>query len=75
VPAQTLTAFGPALDHVKSGGTATRQAWLGDFLAFQPADPEDQYVLGYIFITSVVGFRQPWTATHADLLAEDWIAL
>lgn len=75
MPDQPLTAFGPALEHLKADGTITRLAWLGDFLAIHDGDDEDTRDMRYIFITSPAGDRQPWTPTHTDLLANDWISL
>lgn len=72
---QVLGGVGPAVEHLKTGGTATRLTWLGDFLVLRPGDVEDTHTLPYIVITSAAGDRQPWTPTHEDLLADDWIAL
>lgn len=75
MPQQVLGGLGAALEHLKSGGTATRLTWLGDFLVLHPSDVEDTHTLPYIVVTSPEGDRQPWTPTQADLLADDWIAL
>lgn len=76
MPDQPLTPLGPALEYLKSGGTIARLAWVGDFLAVHDGDDaEGTLDMRYIFITSPAGDRQPWTPTHADLLANDWISL
>ena len=72
---QEITSFGPAIDHVKAGFTATRMGWDGDFLWLKVFDDGD-FSKQSIYITyGLSGESEYWTPEQEDLLADDWVCL
>ena len=72
--------FGLALAHVKEGGKAARVGWEPGGMWIRMVVPEgtSDYDYGmenkpYLELKTTDDKLIPWTATHEDLLAEDWM--
>lgn len=72
--------IGWAILQLKNGARVFRNGWNGNGQFLKIWDMCDlprtsaDMSLPFIFITTVVGNRIPWTASQTDLLAEDWMA-
>jgi hypothetical protein len=66
--------FGTIIEHLKSGGYATRTGWNGRgmHIALQNPDEHSANTLPYIWMKTAQGDRVPWVASHTDILADDW---
>ena len=66
--------FGEAIEHLKSGGHATRPSWNGKgmYIALQIPDTHSKMRRPYIYMSHADGILGPWNATQSDMLAEDW---
>lgn len=81
----SVADFGEALSHMKDGGRAARSAWPGwncGCMWVRLVEPEgtSDFDYGmenmpYLELKTADDTLVPWTATHGDLLAEDWVLL
>lgn len=69
--------FGEALEHVRSGGRASRTGWHGKgmWIELQVPDLGSKMTLPYIFMYTATKDLVPWLASQTDLLAMDWVLL
>lgn len=77
-----VTDFGEALEYVKDGGKAARAVWAIGGMWIRLVEPEgtSDFDYGmknepYLELKTADDTLIPWTATHEDLLAEDWMLL
>lgn len=80
-----ITDFSEALAWVKDGGKAARQGWdewNRGCMWIRLVEPEgtSDFDYGmenmpYLELKTADSTLVPWTATHEDLLAEDWLLL
>jgi hypothetical protein len=68
------TDFGWAIDQLRAGNRVRRAGWNGKdmWLALQVPDEHSNMTLPYFYISTAQGYRVPWTASQADMLADDW---
>lgn len=67
--------FGKALEELVAGKRLTREGWNGPhYIQLQTPDEGSMNKQAYIFIVphADLGQRVPWTASQADILANDW---
>lgn len=69
--------FSDALERLKAGAKLRRLGWngIGMHLAVQFPDEGSMNKKPYIYIIPVDGERVPWTASHGDLFANDWVVI
>jgi hypothetical protein len=68
-------SFGRATDVLRSGLRVTRSAWSGQTIQLQQPDANSLNTLPYFILGTVSGGKCPWSPTHEDLLAVDWIVV
>lgn len=66
--------FSQALELIKSGSKVSRTGWNGKgmYLELQTPDAHSKMSLPYIYLVTVQATLVPWSASQADLLADDW---
>jgi hypothetical protein len=66
--------FGDALALLKQGKKVARSKWesTGLHLELQVPDQGSKMKNPYIYVASSKSAIMPWTASHADLLQDDW---
>lgn len=69
--------FASALKEMKRGWKIQRDTWRqdGKWINIQLPDDHSKMNAPYIYIKREDGRCIPWTADHADLLADDWETL
>ena len=69
--------FSEALEILKAGMAVSRLGWNGEGMWIAIAAFPDEEAMGmdraFIYMRPVDGQLIPWTASHADLLADDWM--
>jgi hypothetical protein len=68
-------SFSDALTHMQNGGCVSRLQWGEEktlSIAFSP-HARGNITVPYIQITFGEWDTAPWTASHADMLTDDWI--
>lgn len=73
---QTMN-FGDAVLRLKAGGSVTREGWgCLAILCLQVPDANSKMSVPYMYLeVGASRERAPWSPTHTDLLAEDWLSL
>lgn len=67
--------FGEAIEQLKAGKKMGRAGWNGPhYVALQVPDEQSMNKQPYIYIVPLgeTTLRIPWTASQADILANDW---
>jgi hypothetical protein len=66
--------FGRALQLLKKGYLTQRAGWSGKgkYIKLQIPEENSRIKVPYIYISTDEGKLIPWTASQADMLAEDW---
>jgi len=68
--------FADAFRIMRAGGVVTRQSLLETGLtAGVVAPPKDSGLMPFFAAKSRDGMVVPWTPTHAELFAEDWVSV
>jgi hypothetical protein len=71
----TSLSFGQATKALRSGLKVTRSAWSGQTIQLQQPDNNSLNTLPYFILGTVSGGKSPWSPTHEDLLAVDWVVV
>lgn len=69
-------SFGRATDVSRTGLSVSRVAWGGMKSIFlQQPGANSLNTLPYFIVSSLGGGKSPWSPTHEDLLAVDWVVV
>lgn len=64
--------FSQALIQLKAGEIVTRTGWNGEGMWVKLDRAGGEMDLPFLYMRTVHGFFVPWTASHTDILADDW---
>ena len=66
--------FGAAIECLKTGNRVSRGDWpKRTWLELQVPDAHSKMGHPYIYVSDVNGVLCPWTPSHVDMMATDWI--
>lgn len=65
--------FGKAIEELKNGNKVAREGWNGKGMYLVLIEPHLGIIdVPFIAIKTADNKRQPWNASQADALADDW---
>lgn len=67
--------FSDALIHVRAGNYITRSGWCDTWIGLQVPDEYSKMTLPYLYLKCVNDDKIPWTISHVDVLADDWVVV
>jgi len=65
--------FGEALKALMMCNRVARIGWKREYIEIQLPDKDSKMTKPYIFLSSEIGNKVPWTPTQDDLLSTDWV--
>lgn len=73
----TMISFGEAIEEIKSGKRATREAWGSKsyWVEAQYPDEHSKMTIPYLVFCINDYERTPWIPTTSDFFEDDWIIL
>lgn len=70
---KAIYSFSAALDHMKEGGSVSREGWNGKGLTAFITDLEISDTHTQLFVLKSADAYNQWVPSASDLLARDWI--